>query len=570
MRRLYGKVVLKGGTWLLTAEPHVLMTLKRIFARIWAGEHGTVTLKDTDEMRQRIEWFMLLYPMEVSDEDKRELSRGSKRHVETVHRMDELIDKNYVSRAYKMAKPPRDYQKIAAEMALDLKGLLIADDLGVGKTIEGLAILTEKDTLPAVVVTLAGTMPLQWRDKTWEFLPDLHTHIVKKKTPYPLPKIKGRGPDMVIINYHKLGGWAETLAEYARTIIFDEIQELRRRHSEKYSAADHIAAAMKYKVGLSATPVFNLGGEIWNIMNVLKPDSLGTWEEFLREWCHGESRPGKAPAVKDPKALGSYLKAEHLMLRRTRKDVGRELPALTKIVQTVESDDGAFAEIEDRVAALAKIIVDGRGMDNFKRMQAAEEFDNKMRQATGISKAPYVADFIRMLVEGSNEPVLVFAWHRAVYDILLSKLKDFRPAMFTGSESAASKKTSLDRFLNRETQVMFMSLRAGQGIDGLQHRCRTVVYAELDWSPGVMDQDTGRILRDGQPDPVTAYFLVSESGSDPVISETLGLKAAQLEGIRDPDRGIIAELQGDKGRIRELAKRYLDKSLKRSKEKVTS
>jgi SNF2 family DNA or RNA helicase len=569
VKRLYGEVHLKDGRWHLTGDPHVLLLLKRVFARIWAGEHGTVTFQDTDEMRRKIEWFMLLYPMKVSPQDRKVLSEGSKRHDETILRLDELIDTKHVSRSYKMALPPRDYQKVAAEMALAQKGLLIADDLGVGKTVMALAMLTDKSTLPAVVVTLAGTMPMQWRDQTWKFLPDLHTHVVKKGTPYPLPKRNGRGPDLVIINYHKLSGWSETLAAYARCVIFDEVQELRRRHSNKYSAAEHIARQMKYACGLSATPIFNLGGEIWNIINVLKPDALGTWEEFLREWCYGENDNGrKAPAVKDPKALGSYLKTEHLMLRRTRKEVGRELPALTKIVQPVESDEKAFDEIEDKAAALARIILSTEKIGNWERMRAHEEFDNKMRQATGISKAPYVADFVRLLVEADDEPVLVFGWHRAVYDILLSKLKDLQPEMFTGSETAAHKQAALKKFIDGGTKILLMSLRAGMGLDGIQHRCRTVVFGELDWSPAVMDQDVGRVLRDGQPDPVTAFYLVSESGSDPIISETLGLKQAQLEGIRDPERGIIAELQTDKNRIRELAKHYLERSEKKTGVKV--
>lgn len=569
MKRLYGEVWLKEGRWNLTGDPHVLLQLKRIFARIWAGEHGTVTFQDTDEMRRRINWFLMMYPMKVSLQDRKALAEGAHRHDETILRLDEMIDSKYVARSYKMALPPREYQKVAAEMALARKGLLIADDLGVGKSVEALAMLTDKSTLPAIVVTLANTMPMQWRDMTWKFMPNLHTHVVKTGRSYPLPQRDGRGPDLVIINYHKLNGWAETLSAYARCIIFDEVQELRRTGSLKYSAAEHIALQMQYRVGLSATPIMNLGGEIWSIINILMPGALGTREEFTREWCHGADDNGrKAPAVKDPKALGSYLKTEYLMLRRTRKEVGRELPALTKIVQPVESDEKAFNEIEDKAAELARIILSSEKIGNWERMRAHEEFDNKMRQATGISKAPYVADFIRLLVEGDDEPVLVFGWHRAVYDILLSKLKDLEPEMFTGSETAAHKQAALKKFMEGKTKILLMSLRAGQGLDGLQHHCRTVVFAELDWSPGVMDQDVGRVLRDGQTDPVTVFYLVSESGSDPIISETLGLKQAQLEGIRDPERGIIAELQTDKHRIRDLARHYLERSLKKARTKV--
>ena len=87
-----------------------------------------------------------------------------------------------------------------------------------------------------------------------------------------------------------------------------------------------------------------------------------------------------------------------------------------------------------------------------------------------------------------------------------------------------------DAFKSGESKLMLMSLRAGNGIDGLQHVCRTCVFEELDWSPGVIDQNIGRVQRDGQTDPVTAYILVSESGSDPVMTEVLGVKREQLEG----------------------------------------
>lgn len=563
MPRIFGKIWLLDGKWHIQGEPHLLMRAKRVFARIWAGEHGVVTLKNTDEICRDITWFLDRFPMDLSPGDKRILRRGSDRHIETMATLDQLIDQNYTGREFKMGLPPRDYQKLAASILLERGFLLLADELGTGKTVSALAALTDKRTLPAIVVTLTGTMPMQWQSMTWRFMPSLTTHVVTKGTPYELPKIKGKGPDVVIINYHKMNGWAETLAAYGKSIIFDECQELRRAESNKYSAAVHVARQMKFRLGCSATPIFNLGGEIWNVVNVLQEDALGTWEEFLREWCYGDrGYAGRAPAVRDPKALGSYLKSEHIMLRRTRKDIGRELPPLTKVPQYIESDESAINSVADSAAQLAKIILSNEKTAGWDRMKASEEFSQVMRQATGVAKAPYVADFVRMIVDGDDEPVVVFAWHRAVYDILLSKLTELAPAMYTGTESAGKKQEALDRFLKGETKVLLMSLRSGVGVDGLQHICRTAVFAELDWTPGVHDQCIGRVFRDGQKEPVTAVFLVAERGADPVMAETLGLKTAQLEGIRDPDKPLV-ETKVDTNHIRKLAERYLQKGSKK-------
>src|SRR4028118_2226849 len=101
-------------------------------------------------------------------------------------------------------------------------------------------------------------------------------------------------------------------------------------------------------------------------------------------------------------------------------------------------------------------------------MQASEEFSNKLRQATGIAKAPFVAEFARMLVEagetvvlrgrhragydgwagrrglargraGRGETVVLCGWPRAVYDVWQAKLAGLRLAKYTGSETGSEK-----------------------------------------------------------------------------------------------------------------------------------
>lgn len=83
--------------------------------------------------------------------------------------------------------------------------------------------------------------------------------------------------------------------------MFDEIQELRTGYtSQKYSAAKLISDQAELRLGLSATPIYNYGDEFYNIIEILRPDSLGTATEFAREWCSHEKR------INDPKAFGMF------------------------------------------------------------------------------------------------------------------------------------------------------------------------------------------------------------------------------------------------------------------------
>jgi hypothetical protein len=132
---------------------------------------------------------------------------------------------------------------------------------------------------------------------------------------------EGGRPDVLVSNYHKLPGWAEELAGKVEAIVFDECQELRHTDSMKYQAAERIAAGAKVRMGLSATPVFNMGGEVFNILRILRPGALGSKTEFSIEWLDTYGS-----RVKDPRALGSYLREAGLMLRRTRAGGGPRAP----------------------------------------------------------------------------------------------------------------------------------------------------------------------------------------------------------------------------------------------------
>jgi SNF2 family DNA or RNA helicase len=128
--------------------------------------------------------------------------------------------------------------------------------------------------------------------------------------------------------------------------------------------------------------------------------------------------------------------------------------------------------------------------------------------------------------------------------------------MYTGTESPAQKEAAKNAFMNGETNLMIMSLRSGSGVDGLQYRCSTAVIGELDFSPKVHEQFIGRLDREGQENPVMALYLCSDSGSDPLIIDLLGIKNSQSQGVVDPDMGL-SQINNDDSRIKMMIDKYL-------------
>ena len=571
--RTYGTIFVNdaGNTFEIECEAHVAVRLKRWFPKIPQGRVGRLTITATDENARDLQWFLDRFPMQFDPPNGlTRISRLARRFDERIALTNRIISGEYQPPEFKMALPPREYQARAASLALANGGLLVADELGLGKTITGLTMLADPRALPALIV-VPPHLQVQWHRELARFLPALDVHTTKSTQAYPMRRLQPSNgqarlldadradlstmPDVVITTYSKLFGWADYLAGVVKSVIFDEVQELRHAQSLKYTAAIGLAQATNFRMGLSATPIHNYGGEYFNVLEILQPGVLGGWPEFITEHCIGGA-DGRNWALKDPVAFGAMLRDQGFMVRRTRREVGRELPKVNQVIERVDADLAHLDAIDTAATELAKVILRSGG-SNFAKFQAAEEFSMRMRMQTGIAKAPYVAAFVRMLVEQTGEPVILCGWHREVYRLWLDHLAEFKPAMYTGSETPGRKAQEVDRFLTGQTPILILSLRSGSGLDGLQKRCSRIVMGELDWSPAVHQQCIGRLHRDDQPEPVFSYFLLADAGSDPVVADVLGLKHGQQIGVLDPDRPTVVEKGIDPSHVKKLAAAYL-------------
>lgn len=520
------------------------MRAKRLFGKVSKRQQKRLTMGLTDENAAEVLWFMQRYPLVGVGNAIAVLQEGAERWSRRTESILSILDGDAALPPINLAIPPREYQSQAAALAVSSGALLLADDVGLGKTISGIATAALAGHRALVVVQ--AHLVTQWKQQFARFLPDAKVVALRKGQPYDIGD-----PSVVITSYHKLAGWVDHMADKFGTVIFDECQELRHEDTKKHDAASAFARNAQVVLGLSATPIYNYGSEFFSVFSVLAPNALGDKAEFEREWCAGKK-------VKEPKEFGSYLRERGLMLRRSRADVGRELAPVTPFIHEIETSINDLQSMKGDTIELAKTIVSSTSKP-FDRMQASSEFSMRLRQETGIAKAPYVAEFVRMLVETDDQPVVLFGWHRIVYDIWFDRLRDLNPVLYTGTESATQKEKAKAEFLAGRSKVMMISLRSGSGLDGLQNRCSRVVFGELDWSPGVHEQGIGRVWRDGQELPVMAYFVTATDGSDPVVVDTLGLKQAQIDGVMRPRGDDFTPGEVDPDHIRRLATDFLSR-----------
>lgn len=533
--------------WVITRlEPHVAIRLKQIFPRIPKSRASNFTLLNSNDVAADLEWFLSRYPLKSSPEDSQRLSAYAHRFFEDQAEREQILLPSHspsVRPGLLEGQAFRGYQNRFLDYLEATRSLLLIDDVGLGKTYEGLGVGLLPGALPMVIV-VEPHLQQQWIDKAESFI-NLSVHGVKGNKPYSLPPA-----DIYVVKYNQLSPWVDVLTQgWVNAIVFDEVQQLRRgEESGKGRAARQICSEVPIRVGLTATLIYNYGVEAFNIADLIRPGVLGERHEFLREWCGMDSKG----VVRDPDALGAYLRECHVMLRRSKQDVGQEAKQTAPDLQWVEPNTKAVKESEDLAAQLAMTTLTG---DFQSSGMAARELDMRLREMTGVAKARSVAAYVRMVVE-SGQPVVLFGWHREVYRIWEQELGDLNPAWYTGSESPTQKNRSKEAFVAGETNLLIMSLRSGAGTDGIQHRCSTVIFGELDWSPQIHLQCIGRLDRDGQEDEVFVIYVVTNYGSDPVIIDMQGLKSGQNRGITDPGKASESK-QANGDRIKALARHYL-------------
>ena len=160
--------------------------------------------------------------------------------------------------------------------------------------------------------------------------------------------------------------------------------------------------------------------------------------------------------------------------------------------------------------------------------------------------------------------LVIAAHHHVVHDYLRRELAPHGVVVFTGRETTKEKAAAVQAFsrpVGQGARVFLMAIRAGAGLDGLQHLARICLHAELDWSPIPHLQYEARLLRDGQPDPVHSYYCVTDEGSDPLVLDIAGVKMGQIDGLlSSEDSDSVFDAQTDPDKLRRLAELVLQRA----------
>ena len=525
-------------SWKVTGERAVNM-VSRVIPQVWYGEGpNEAIIPDNDSNIQQIQWIIERYPMEILSKStwrrKISTSKPKKQKEKKIHKLKRVTpSKQFKGKLL-------NFQKEGLDFLLKSSGnALLADEMGLGKTVQTLSyIATEKQALPALVVAPLVTLS-NWQREIGKFMKkkSRNGRLLDKEVPTSTVIRKGKAQDIgnfdfYIINYELLEKRQNDLSKLnIKTIVCDEVQNLRSKSTKKYAAVKNLAAlkSIKYRIGLSGTPIYNRGSEIWPIVDILRPGMLGSFKEFCEYFCYVNDK-GKAIVLENKRESLRAELCNHVMLRRKKSDVLKELKDKVRYKEIIDSDSTYYNQELDKI---------WKKLEE-EQKEAESEFDKSAsfnraiqseRQAAGVAKLPHVINFVKNIME-IDESVVVFCHHRAIHDLLHQSLTEFKPASIIGGQTDKVRQEQIDLFQEGKTKLMIAGLRAGNvGIN--LTRAKYVIFAELDWSPAIHRQAEDRLHRIGQKNTVFAYYLIGNGTLDDHVAKILVDKSYEIDSVMD-------------------------------------
>ena len=289
-------------SWKVTGSRAVTM-VSRLIPESWYGEGpNEAIIPDNSQNIKQIQWILDRYPMEILSKStwRRKVIKFASKQIKP--KKIEKLNKINPSKQFKGKL--HNFQKEGLDFLLKSSGnALLADEMGLGKTVQTLAYLsTEKQASPTLVIAPLVTLR-NWQREIGKFMKkkSRNGRLIKGSIPSSTLIRKGKSEDIgkfdfYIINYELLEKRLDDLSKLnIRSIICDEVQNLRSKTTKKYAAVKKLTAlkSIKYRIGLSGTPIYNHGSEIWPIVDILRPGLLGSFREFCEYFCYVNDK-GKA------------------------------------------------------------------------------------------------------------------------------------------------------------------------------------------------------------------------------------------------------------------------------------
>ncbi len=446
----------------------------------------------------------------------------------------------------------RPYQKSAFQWFYFLQetdmGGCLADDMGLGKTLQVITLLQKEKELKkkTSLVVLPKSLLFNWVAELEKFAPQL-TYFVHHGSTRLTDTKEFKTYDIILTTYGTLTSDIELIRKFKfNYAILDESQAIKNPLSIRFKSVCLIQA--QYRLVLTGTPIENNTFDLFAQMQFINPGLLGTNSSFKKEYSDAIDVQG------DKKIADELQRLIHpFLLRRTKKQVAKELPEKTESILFCEMEDAQKQFYQKHTLAYKASIEnlieqEGIGKSKFMVLEAL----TKLRQ---ICNSPFLVDGTyedtsvkietlrrHILEKTGKHKVLVFSQFVGMLKLIEQDLHQHNIKTVYLDGSTNNRGDLVNEFqTNNEIRVFLISLKAGG--TGLNLTAADYVYlVDPWWNPAVENQAIDRCYRIGQDKHVFAYRLICKGTIEEKILTLQSKKLDIADDLIKTDEAIMKKL----------------------------
>ena len=459
----------------------------------------------------------------------------------------------------------------AYERFPSLGGVCIADDMGLGKSIQAIGIINHatwnNQQIKSVLIICPATLKINWARHCRDWL--LRPFTIRIATPQEpfgpsTPWHDGGDPSLTvtIVNYDIAGrgnydGHDLLIMDEAHALKNPEAKRtiaiLGRTGSPKRQQPPLPGIRARQRLFLTGTPICNRPKELWTIAHACAPTFIpSTFFAYARRYCdaHQGAFGWDFSGASNLGELQQLIRGT-FMCRRLKRDVLKQLPPKRRQViefpqsgetaKIVADERGFLASLDVARREVRAKIAETKARHDTEGYNAAvarlREIDgvsfrdmSALRKRMAVAKVPHVIAYLDDLLDGSDEKIIVFAHHKAVVDALMAHFGAGAVKVTGDVAKVEDRMAAVDRFQTDPTCRLFIGNILAAGVGLTLTASATVVFAELDFVPGNVTQAEDRAVRIGQEaDMVNVYHLVVDGSIDAKMAKMIIAKQAVID-----------------------------------------
>jgi len=440
-----------------------------------------------------------------------------------------------------LAKKMRGYQLDATRWMSVLRKYhlsgILADDMGMGKTLESIAFMSTITEEAPILVVAPKSVLYNWEAEFQKWLPSLKVVVLSGEKGERENSILGMGKEKAayVTSYDSL---RNDLPLYEKKhfslILVDEGQYIKNAYAQKSKAVKELDATTRF--ALTGTPIENNLGDLWSLFDFLMPGFLGDYDSFQIHYVKNEAN-AKLRQLITP-----------FILRRNKEEYLKELPKKSLQIVTLSMGDEERKLYDATLLEAKNLLAKGeKGVSIFALLTKLREIcvdSSAFFEGTSTlsSKMSYLLEAVEEAIANGHK-ILLFSSFTKVLDHLRYLLdEEHLSSYYINGDTESSLRLKIANSFNTSDQVkiLLVSLKAGGSGLNLQG-ADTVFHIDPWWNLAVEEQATDRAHRIGQIHPVQVYKLIChDTIEEKVISLQEKKKALYRSVINEGETGITS------------------------------